>query len=161
MLPASSGWSTSERYTFALGMLNALLTRVISSFGGTTAIVPCWLARALSSLSACDPEVPAVALASGAGNGVHPFAGSRKAASSLSSLPLTRVVAPAIAAALAVVFCAVWALPLIRYVVITLSLWSWSIVPKLRVVRHGWPSREVPTGGTVRVPPAISELARL
>src|ERR1035441_6467950 len=71
-------------------MLNALLTRVISSFGGTTAIVPCWLARALSSLSACDPEVPPVALASGAANGVHPFAGSRKAASSLSSLPVTR-----------------------------------------------------------------------
>ena len=81
----------------------------------------------------------------------------------MSSLPLTRVVAPVFAAALAALFCAVWPLALIRYEVITLSLWSWSTTAKSRTVRHGWPSGggEVPAGGTVKVPRAISKLARL
>ncbi len=114
---------------------------------------------ALSSFSACDPEEPAGSVMSGAVNGVQPVAGSTNAASSLSSLPLTSVCAPASAPALAAVFCAVWPLALIRYDVITLSLWSWSTTPKLRVVRHGWPSLAVPAAGTWSRPVAISKLA--
>src|SRR5689334_23477045 len=104
-----------------LATLIAPLTRVISSLVGTTAMVPFWLTRALSSLRACEPDMPAGSVVSGALNAVQPFAASRKAASSLLSLPLTMGVEPATAAALAAVFCAVWPFPLSRYDVITLS----------------------------------------
>ncbi len=96
-------------------MLMAPPTRVISSFGGTTAMVPVWLMRALSSFSACDGEVPAAFVMSGAVNGVHPFAGSTNRLSSASSLPLlSRVVVPVPALAFAAVFCSVWPFALIR-----------------------------------------------
>ena len=141
--------------------LNAPPTSVISSFGGTTAMVPVALTFALSSLSACEPEVPDAKVVSGAVNAVHPFAGSTKLASSRSSLPFPMGVVPplAVAAALAAVSWAVWPFALIRYVLITLSLWSWSIRPKLRTVSHGWPSAAVPAGGTWSLPIAISKLA--
>ena len=50
-------------------------TSVISSFGGTTAMVPFWLTLALSSLSACDGGAVG-SVVSGAVNGVQPLAGS-------------------------------------------------------------------------------------
>ncbi len=159
VLPASSGWSTSDRYTLVLAMLYAPLTRVISSFGGTTAMTPFWLTMALSSLRACDPELPAGSVMSGAVNGAQPLAGSTNAASSLSSLPLTSVWAPASAVVLAAVSCAIWPLAVIRYDVITLSLWSWSTTAKSRTVRHGCPSWDVPIAGTCSRPAAISKLA--
>src|SRR5262249_18290952 len=151
----SSGWSTSDRYTLVLAMDILVPTSVIGSFVGITAIVPRWLTRALSSLSACDGDVPSGLVASGAVNGVQPFAGSTNLPSSGSSLPLVSTVAPAMAALLAAVACAVWPLALIRYWLTTLSLWSWSTTPKSRTVRHGLPSLAVPAAGIFRVPFAI------
>ena len=92
-------------------------------------------------------------------NAVHPLAGSTKSASSRSSLPLAMGVPPATAVALAAVSWAVWPFALIRYVVTTLSLWSWSTRAKSRTVSHGWPSSDVPRAGTFSVPRAISALA--
>ena len=67
-------------------------------------------------------------------NGVQPFAGSTNSLSSASSLPLLRTVAPVSCALLAGEFCAVWPPAVIRYWLTTLSLWSWSIRAKSRVV---------------------------
>ncbi len=135
------------------------MTRVISSFGGTTAIVPVWLTRALSSLRACEPVAPAASVVLFAVNAEHPLAGSTKSDSSRSSLPLAIAVAPVSEFALAGVSCAVWPFPLIRYVETTLSLWSWSTRAKLRTVSHAWPSVAVPIAGTFSAPDAIAALA--
>ena len=81
--------------------LKALLTRVISSFSGTSAIGAAWFLAADSSSRACEvPGVPALDR-SGAVNGVQPSVGSRNASSSTLSLPLLIFVAPASAAVLA------------------------------------------------------------
>ena len=72
-------------------------------------------------------------------NGVQPSVGSRNASSSALSLPLLIAVAPASAAWLAALNCAVWPVAVSRYFVVTLSLWSWSIMLKLRA--SGRPSR--------------------
>jgi hypothetical protein len=82
--------------------------------------------------------------------------GSRKASSSRLSLPLLIFVAPASAASLAVLSCAVWPVAgLSRYVLVTLSLWSWSIISNDRVSRHGVPVlADVPSAGTVSLPAA-------
>ena len=69
------------------------------------------------------------------------------------SLPLLIVVAPARAAWLAGVACAVSPVPVSRYVVVTLSLWSWSIMVNDRVVGHACPVLgEVPAAGTTSLP---------
>jgi hypothetical protein len=75
------------------------------------------------------------------------------------SLPLNSVVAPASACRLAAVSWAVWPFPVARYSVVTLSLWSWSMSAKLRVVRHCLPSAAVPGDGTRRFPAAMAALA--
>ena len=98
--------------------------------------------------------VPAL-LRSGASIGVQPMIGSRKASSSRLSLPLLIFCPPATAASLAALSWAVWPLPLSRYVEVTLSLWSWSIISNDRVVRHGLPvAADVPAAGTVSLPAA-------
>ena len=66
------------------------------------------------------------------------------------SLPLTSTWAPGMRAALAVLSCAVW--PVAgsnRYLVVTLSLGSWSIMSKLRVVGHSRPVPSEPAVGTM------------
>src|SRR5579875_2663521 len=152
MLAAVSGvWSTPARYRLVLSRLNALFSRVIGSFSGVSATGACWSLAAISSSSVCDvPGVPAFDR-SGAVNGVQPIAGSTNPLSSALSLPLLMTWAPASAAAFAVLSCAVWPLPLTRYWVVTLSLWSWSIRLKLRVVGHGCPFEDVPSAGMVRL----------
>src|SRR5437763_29870 len=109
-----------------LATLIAPATRVISSLVGTTAMVPFWLTRALSSLRACEPDMPAGSVVSGALNAVQPFAGSRNAASSLSSLPLTMGVEPAKAAALAAVVGAAGVAAGVVPCVITSGLYTWT-----------------------------------
>ncbi len=136
-------------------------TSVISSFVGTTAMVPFWFTRALSSLSACEPAVPFGLVASVAVNGVQPLAGSTKAASSAMSLPLSTVCAPASAVLFAAVAWAVCPFAVSRYWLITLSLWSWSTRAKSRAVSHGCPSLAVPTAGTLSVPRPMAALAAL
>ena len=74
---------------------------------GSSAGVAGWFCRALSSFSACEDDVPAAAVVFVAVNGVQPSAGSTNASSSPSSLPLFSLVAPAMLATLAAVFCAV------------------------------------------------------
>ena len=59
------------------------------------------------------------------------------------------------------VACAVCPLPVTRYALYTLSLWSWSMSAKSRVVWHAWPSCAVPARGTRRMCLAISWLARV
>src|ERR1700761_7505007 len=96
-------------------------------------------------------------------NGGQPRVGARKAPARVLSLPLASVVAPARLAAFAVVFCAVCPVAgLSRYVAVTLSDWSWSIMSKLRVVGQVVPVprlppeatilAEVPTAGTFSLP---------
>ena len=75
---------------------------------GSSAIVPFWLARALSSFSACDPLVPFGLVGLGAVNGVQPSATSTKLFSRPLSLPLLSIVAAAAFALLAAVAYAVW-----------------------------------------------------
>ena len=94
--------------------LNALLTRAISSFSGTSAMGAVWFLAADSSLRACDVDGVPPWLRSGAVNAVQPRVGSRKSEISALSLPLTSLVALGIAAALAALICAVWPLPLSR-----------------------------------------------
>src|SRR5579875_265154 len=92
-------------------------------------------------------------------NGLQPRAGSTNRSSSPLSLPFAIVVAPPMAFLLAAEFWAVWPLPLSRYSVTVLSLWSWSISEKLRVMSHGCPSLPMPAGGTFSMPWAICLLA--
>ena len=69
------------------------------------------------------------------------------------SLPLLIFCAPASAVSLAALSCAVWPLPVSRYVEVTLSLWSWSTIAKERV--DGQACRvwgEVPSAGTFSLP---------
>ena len=94
-------------------------------------------------------------------NGVQPFAGSTNSLNRASSLPLVSTVAPARFALLAGEFCAVWPLALIRYWLTTLSLWSWSIRAKSRVVWQAWPSLAVPAAGILSVPLATAAFAAL
>src|ERR1700722_17045845 len=156
-----NGWSTLVRYRLDFCWLNTPLTRVIGSFSGTSAIGAAWFLAANSSSSAwAVPGVPAL-LRSGAVNGVHPSVGSTKALSSALSLPLLIAVAPASAAVLAALSWAVWPFPLSRYCVVTLSLWSWSISAKLRVVGQVTPGAlvAVPRAGIVVRPAVMSLLA--
>src|SRR5450755_1697982 len=105
--PETGGWPISDRYRLTFVMLGALLTSTISSFGGTSATGAAWLLAADNSFRACDvPGVPPIDR-SGASNEVQPSVGLRNAASSLLSLPLTTFVAPARAALLAALDCAV------------------------------------------------------
>src|ERR1039458_9155112 len=155
-----TGWSTLVRYRLVFCWLNAPLTRVIGSFSGTSAIGAAWFLAANSSSRPWEvPGVPAL-LRSGAVNGVHPSAGSRNPFSSALSLPLLITVDPASAAVLAALSCAVWPLPLSKYCVVTLSLWSWSIIVKLRVVGQVSPGTlvDVATAGIVVRPAAMSLL---
>ncbi len=98
---------------------------------------------------------------SGAVNGVQPSVGSRNASSSALSLPLLIVVDPASAAWLAALNWAVRPLAVSRYCVVTLSLWSWSIMLKFRVVGQATPAAfmAVPVAGTARVPAASARCA--
>ncbi len=77
------------------------------------------------------------------------------------SLPLLIGVAPARAAWLAALNCAVWPLAVSRYVVVTLSLWSWSIMLKLRAVGQAIPATfvDVPVAGTTSLPAASARCA--
>src|SRR5258708_11138266 len=145
-------WPTLDRYRLVLVALNALLTRTISSFSGTSAIGAAWFLAADSSSRPCEvPAAPVVR--SGAVNGVHPSVGSRNPFSSALSLPLLMGVDPAMAAWLAGVAWAVCPFPFSRYVLVTLSLWSWSIIVNDRVVGHACPVfGEVPTAGTTSLP---------
>ena len=99
------------------------------------------------------PIVPAL-VRSGAWNGVQPIVGSMKASSSRLSLPLLIFCAPATAASLAALSWAVWPLPLSRYVLVTLSLWSWSIMVNDRVVGQVMPAIfvDVPAAGMASLP---------
>ena len=99
-------------------------------------------------------------LRSGASNGVQPIVGSMKTSSSALSLPLTAVVAPASAPWLAALNWAVWPDAVTRYLVVTLSLGSWSTTPKLRVLRQAVPVLgDVPSAGMLIRPLAASRLA--
>ena len=69
------------------------------------------------------------------------------------SLPLLIFCAPARAASLAALSCAVWPLPVSRYVEVTLSLGSWSTIVNDRVDGQGWPVLgELPSAGTFSLP---------
>src|ERR1700733_2645489 len=82
-------------------------------------------------------------------NGVQPSAGSRKLSIRALSLPLTSTVAPFMRAVLAVLSCAVCPVArLSRYLEVTLSLGSWSIMSKLRVVGHWRPVPSAPALAT-------------
>src|ERR1700748_3371701 len=72
---------------------------------------------------------------SGAMNGVQPSVGSKNASIRALSLPFVSGVALARLPAFAVVSCAVCPVAgLSRYVLVTLSDWSWSTMSKLRTV---------------------------
>ncbi len=47
----------------------------------------------------------------------------------------------------------------VRYSLVTFALWSASTKAKLRVVRQGWPSTELPGAGTVSLPAVIASFA--
>src|SRR5215475_11836020 len=134
----------------------------MGSLSGTSAAglprPPAYLAAWSSSSGRAVARVPPSAR-SGTCHGVQPSAGSTKKSSSPLSLPLNNLAAPLMACRLAAVSWAVCPLPSTRYWVVTLSLWSWSMRAKLRVVRHGLPSEAVPGGGTVSFPALIAALA--
>src|SRR5215472_5086504 len=134
----------------------------MGSLSGTSAAglprPPAYLAAWSSSSGRAVARVPPSAR-SGTCHGVQPSAGSTKKSSSPLSLPLNSPAAPFMACRLAAVSWAVCPLPSARYWVVTLSLWSWSMRAKLRVVRHGLPSEAVPGGGTVSFPALIAALA--
>ena len=107
-------------------VLDSPLTCVIGSFSGTSATGAGWSAAAISSSVICEPDTPAAAVLSWNSYGVQPRAGSMNLLTRALSLPLLIAVAPASPAALAAESWAVWPLGVSRYVVTTLSLWSWS-----------------------------------
>jgi len=83
-------------------------------------------------------------------SGVQPNAGSRKLSIRALSLPFTSTWAPAMLAVLAALSCAVWPVAASnRYFVVTLSLWSWSIMSKLRTVGQTLPVPIRPAVGTM------------
>ena len=139
-----------------------LLSRVIGSFSGTRAAgPPDWPANAAacsSSRGSAVAVVPGLAR-SVTDQGVQPSAGSTWKSISPLSLPLASRTSLGLAAEFAAVSCAVCPLAFARYSVVTLSLWSWSMTPKLRVVMHGCPSFAVPGLGTVSVPAWMAVLA--
>src|SRR5262249_56670558 len=121
---------------------------------------PAYLAAWSSSSGRAVARAPPSAR-SGSCHGVQPSAGSTNRSSSPLSLPLNNWAAPLMACRLAAVSWAVCPLPSARYWVVTLSLWSWSMRAKLRVVRHDLPSEAVPGAGTVSFPALIAALAAL
>src|SRR5215468_11464199 len=121
---------------------------------------PVYLAAWSSSSGRAGASAPPSAR-SGTCHGVQPSAGSTKKSRSPLSLPLKSPAAPLMACRLAAVSWAVCPLPSARYWVVTLSLWSWSMRAKLRVVRHVPPSEAVPGAGTVSFPALIAALAAL
>src|ERR1035441_3046548 len=151
----------SARYWLVLIALNAPLTSVISSFSGTSAMGASWFFAADSSSRACDVLSVPPCDRSGAMYGVQPSVGSRKKLISALSLPLTSVCAPASAATLAVLNCAVCPVAFSRYFDVTLSLGSWSIMVKLRVVGQARPATfvAVPVCGTASMPALMSWFA--
>src|SRR5215831_10576964 len=134
----------------------------MGSLSGTSAAglprPPVYLAAWSSSSGRAGTSAPPSAR-SGACHGVQPSAGSTKKSSSPLSLPLNNLAEPLMACRLAAVSWAVCPLPSARYWVVTLSLWSWSMRAKLRVVRHCLPSEAVPGGGTVSFPALIAAFA--
>src|SRR5258708_3717497 len=154
----SAGWSTPARYRLAFASLALPLTSAIGSMAGTSASGLAGKAFAWISSSASEVDGVLLSPRLGAVHGLQPSAGSTK----LSSRPLSRglemVTAPAIAAAFAAVLTASVPFAVARYAEVTLSLWSWSIRAKARVVRQGWPSVAVPGFGTVTMPPWLPAL---
>src|SRR5215469_9056725 len=120
------------------------------SFSGTRAAFFGSFLSANSSSSACEVVSAPWLPRSGASNGVQPSAGSRKSSISALSLPLTSTLAPGMRALLAAVNCAVRPVAgLSRYLVVTLSLGSWSTMSKLRTVGHSRPVPSAPALGTM------------
>src|SRR5262245_48615307 len=158
-----AGWPTSARYRLVLaGSRLPLASSVIGLFSGTSAGTLGMFLAASSSSSAWEVAGVLLLARSGAVNGVQPSAGSRKLSTRALSLPLPSFWAPAMLAALAAVFWAVW--PVFgstRYVLVTLSLWSWSTMSKLRTVGHCLPvPSRPPVGTSVAEVPALGTCSR-
>jgi len=140
-----------------------LLSTVIGSLSGTSAAGPSprrpAQAAAWSSSSGRPGARAPLSARFGTFHGEQPSAGSTNRSSSPLSLPLTSVVAPSSDPLLAAVSCAICPFPVARYSVVTLSLWSWSMREKLRVVRHVCPSLALPGAGTVSLCAAIAVFA--
>ena len=134
-------------------------TAVIGSFSGTSATGAAWSAAAISSSVICEPERVLAAVLSQNWYGVQPSAGSMNLLTRALSLPLLIADAPARAATLAAESCAVWPLAVSRYVLTTLSLWSWSTTSNPRTVGQAWPSEPVPSAGILSRPWAMSRWA--
>src|SRR5580704_13251871 len=141
----------SERYRSVLAAsTEPPLSSTIPSFSGISAAALGWFLAASSSSSAWEVAMAPLFPRSGAISGVQPSAGSRKSSMSALSLPLTSTLAPFMRAALALLSCAVWPVAgFIRYMVVTLSLGSWSIMSKLRVVGHSRPVPSAPALATM------------
>src|SRR5215467_7663130 len=148
-----AGWPTLTRYRSVFAALGALPTSTMGSFSGTSATGAAWLLAADNSSRACDVPGAPPCERSGAVNGLQPSTGSTKASSSALSLPLVKTAAPGMAAAFALLNCAVRPEAVSRYFVVTLSLGSWSTMVNDRVVGHAWPVfGETPADGATSLP---------
>src|SRR5215471_11722025 len=162
LLREMAGWPTLARYRFVLSTLKAFLTSTIGSFSGTSATGAAWLLAADNSSRACDVPGAPPCDRSGAVKGLQPSVGSTKSSRSALSLPLVISVASGKAAAFLLVNCAVRPSAVSRYLVVTLSLGSWSTRLNARVVGHALPVfGDVPAGGTTSLPcPSALRAAR-
>ena len=147
-----------------------LASSTISSFSGTSAVMPGWFLAASSSSSAWEVVGVLLLARSGAMNGVQPSAGSMNSSIRVLSLPLTSSVEPGQVGRVGRGVLRGLAGGRVEQVtVVTLSLWSWSIMSKLRTragVARPEPAgrhdlRRVPSDGTNSLPSRISRSAVL